>query len=65
MNGYEYDIDETLMRVLVAVKVNEARECLHCALVMRAHGFPEQAAYELRLTRKRLKEARIAQSIYK
>lgn len=64
-NAYAYEIDETLMRVLVRVKVIEARECLHCALVMQKHGFPQQASYERMLKRKRMREARIAQSVYK
>ena len=65
MNDQEYDIDETLMRVLVSCKVIEARECQHCAMVMQAHGFPQQAAHEHRLVRKYLRQARVAQSIYK
>jgi hypothetical protein len=64
-NSLEYDIDETLMRILARSKVIEARECQHCAMVMEANGFPQQAAHEHRLVRKYLRQARVAQSIYK
>lgn len=61
----EYDIDITLMKVLAQAKITEARECLHCALVMQANGFPQQAAYERMLKRKYMQHARIAQSLYR
>lgn len=64
-DSLEYEIDITLMKVLAQAKITEARECLHCALVMQAHGFPRQAAYEKMLKRKYMQHARIAQSVYK